>query len=307
MHTLESLRNTINSIEDLRAVVRTMKALAMVSIRQYEQARTALQDYNHSLDLGFQALLQHRRFAETDLDQPLPLVSNAQQGKVGLILFGSNHGLCGQFNEQLATYALQACQQRHLTTADYALATVGDRLLPYLQSLNHPHHTTFRLPNSLAGTPRLIQNLLALIDQWYFEAETSPVRQILLIYHQSQSKTLYQPVTRQLLPLDRQWLREMGDRPWQSTAFPLLNGPWAPTFSGVVRQYLFLSLYRAAVESLASENAARLASMQAAEKNIEERLGDLQANYRQQRQNSITEELLDIVSGFEALNPNRTR
>lgn len=69
----------------------------------------------------------------------------------------------------------------------------------------------------------------------------------------------------------------------------------------------FLSLYRAAVESLASENAARLASMQAAEKNIEERLGDLQANYRQQRQNSITEELLDIVSGFEALNPNRTR
>lgn len=42
-------------------------------------------------------------------------------------------------------------------------------------------------------------------------------------------------------------------------------------------------------------------------KNIEERLGDLQANYRQQRQNSITEELLDIVSGFEALNPNRTR
>lgn len=83
MHTLESLRNTINSIEDLRAVVRTMKALAMVSIRQYEQARTALQDYNHSLDLGFQALLQHRRFAETDLDQPLPWLAMPNREKWG--------------------------------------------------------------------------------------------------------------------------------------------------------------------------------------------------------------------------------
>jgi F-type H+-transporting ATPase subunit gamma len=76
---------------------------------------------------------------------------------------------------------------------------------------------------------------------------------------------------------------------------------WEPLFSRLIRQYLFISLYRATVESLASENAARLAAMQAAEKNIEERLTVLNAEYRQQRQNLITGELLDIVSGFEAL------
>jgi F-type H+-transporting ATPase subunit gamma len=81
----------------------------------------------------------------------------------------------------------------------------------------------------------------------------------------------------------------------------MVSPHWQPLLSALIRQYLFVALHRATVESLASENAARLSSMQAAEKNIEERLTDLTAEYRQQRQNSITGELLDIVSGFEAL------
>jgi F-type H+-transporting ATPase subunit gamma len=72
-------------------------------------------------------------------------------------------------------------------------------------------------------------------------------------------------------------------------------------FSALIHQYLFVSLYRAFAESLASENAARLAAMQNAERNIEERLGELNRQYHQQRQTAITSELLDIVSGFEAL------
>ncbi len=72
-------------------------------------------------------------------------------------------------------------------------------------------------------------------------------------------------------------------------------------FSALFQQHFFLGLYRACAESLASENASRLASMRIAEKNIEERLFDLKAAFQQQRQDTITEELLDIVSGFEAL------
>lgn len=71
--------------------------------------------------------------------------------------------------------------------------------------------------------------------------------------------------------------------------------------SSLLRQHLFVSLYRAIVESLASENAARLASMQAAERSIDERLEALNTQFRYQRQHAITEELLDIVAGFEAL------
>jgi len=71
--------------------------------------------------------------------------------------------------------------------------------------------------------------------------------------------------------------------------------------SRLIQQYLFVSLFRACAESLAGENASRIASMQAAERNIKERLLNLQAEFNQRRQTAITEELLDVVSGFEAL------
>ncbi len=72
-------------------------------------------------------------------------------------------------------------------------------------------------------------------------------------------------------------------------------------FSALIRQYLFVSLFRAFAESMASENASRLSSMRGAEKNIGDQLAELNAQFHQQRQMSINEELLDIMSGFEAL------
>ena len=84
------------------------------------------------------------------------------------------------------------------------------------------------------------------------------------------------------------------------------------TLRALVREYLFVSLFRACAESLASENASRLAAMQRAEKNIDELLEDLNRTFHRLRQSGIDEELFDVVSGFEALagsssNPTRPR
>jgi len=87
---------------------------------------------------------------------------------------------------------------------------------------------------------------------------------------------------------------------------PTFRMGWEPLFAALVRQYLFVSLYRAFAESLASEHSSRLATMQAAEDNAEERLDDLQMRFNRQRQNAITEELLDITSGYEALSTSDT-
>lgn len=315
MRTLETLQTQIRSIEDLRAVVRTMKALSMVHIRQYEQARTSLNAYNHTLELGLQALLCHRHFSETQTSLPLTAPPK-HHGLVGVILFGSDHGLCGSFNEQIVTYALEQLQHRQIPRDRRLVAAVGARLIPYLETAHQPIQTTFSLPSSPAGSLQLIHNLLLTTEQWCFRQQSDQVistssemaeishpyvEHILLFYNQHLSTTTYQPVSLQLLPIDRAWLYQLEQRPWNSSAQPSLSMNWEPLFSRLIRQYLFLSLYRATVESLASENAARLAAMQAAEKNIEERLTDLNTGYRQQRQNAITEELLDIVSGFEAL------
>lgn len=74
---------------------------------------------------------------------------------------------------------------------------------------------------------------------------------------------------------------------------------WNRLFSTVLSQYFFVSCYRALAESLASEQASRLTAMQSAERNIGDRLEQLQ--YQQQRQQEITEELLDVMAGFEAV------
>ena len=88
---------------------------------------------------------------------------------------------------------------------------------------------------------------------------------------------------------------------WESKSLPIFRMDGDKIFSSLIREYLFVSLYRAFAESLASENASRLASMQNAEKNIEEQLLDLHVQFHRTRQMTITEELLDIVAGFEAL------
>ncbi len=315
MQTLETLQTQIHSVEDLRAVVRTMKALAMVRIRQYEKARLSLTDYNHTIELGLQALLHHRHFSE--IQRGLPLTTTPPTYRwVGVIILGSDHGLCGQFNEQIVAYALRQLHHAQIPPDRRLVAAVGARLIPHLEAAHQPLQATFSLPSSLAGSLQLIQKLLLTIEQWRFPQHSQPVtgtsgemteslhpygEPIRLFYNQPLSTTAYQPFSLQLLPLDRSWLHQLEQRPWDSTAKPSLGMDWEPLFSRLIRQYWFISLYRATIESLASENAARLVAMQAAEKNIEERLTVLNAEYRQQRQNVITGELLDIVSGFEAL------
>lgn len=314
MLTLEALQSQIRSIEDLQAVVRTMKALSMVSLRQYEQARTALADYYATVELGLQGLLYHQRFSPEESEGlALPSTSlgaeNTASEHVGLIILGSDHGLCGAFNEQIVTYALSYGRRQGGEARRCRIAAIGARVVPYLEAAQYPVDCALSLPSSLAGIPVLLQDLWHILETWRFpplgrEGTTTiaPVDQILLCYHRSLSATTSQPFTRQLLPLDADWLQDLAQRPWPSAGWPMVDDPWMASFSVCLRQYLLVSLHRAMVESLASENAARLTAMQAAEKNIDDRLADLNADYRQQRQNAITGELLDIVGGFEALN-----
>jgi F-type H+-transporting ATPase subunit gamma len=76
---------------------------------------------------------------------------------------------------------------------------------------------------------------------------------------------------------------------------------WTRLLDDLIRRHTFVSLYRAYAESLAAENAARLAMMQSAESNIQERLDQLQMSYFRRRQADVTEELLDVIAGFETL------
>ncbi len=292
----EQLQAQIENVRDLRSVVKTMKALAAVSIRQYQTAVESLLDYHRTVETGLQFVLQAPNW-DSDRDPNLiDKASTASGDTLVAIVFGSDRGLCGQFNEKVARLADEKLTD--FPEENLFIAAVGDRVSLPLQAQKRQISARFSVPNSIAGITDRVRELLVSLQNWRSEKN---VRRVLLFYNRSRSGSAYEPQQFSLLPLNENWLRELQERDRPSSGLPSFYGDRAAMFSALIREHLFVSLYRAFAESLASENASRLSSMQAAEKNIRERLDDLTSQYRRQRQSAITSELLDIASGFEAL------
>jgi F-type H+-transporting ATPase subunit gamma len=292
-----------------------MKALAMAGIRQMEATQQTLNDYAANLDLALQAVLRLQRFADAPPDRIGPtgagILPPPPGAPVGVILFGSEHGLCGSFNERIIGFARQELHRRGIPLADCRIAAVGARLAALMQDGPLPARECFPLPSAVEGATDLLQDLLLLIEQWRFGSRAARwaegahpaggVGRVLLIFHRCERAARHHPTAWQLLPLDAAWIRTLRERPWLSNSQPASPMAPEPLFSAIVREHLHLTLMRCTVDSLASENVARLQAMQAAETHIEDRLAELRTSHRQQRQNEITAELLDIVAGFEAL------
>jgi F-type H+-transporting ATPase subunit gamma len=133
--------------------------------------------------------------------------------------------------------------------------------------------------------------------------EQGDVLEIYLFHNRPKSGADYEPVSQRLLPLDRIWQSKLAALRWPTKNLPEVMEGAAVALPAFIRGYLFVLLFQACAESLASENASRLAAMQRAEKNIEETLEELNRMFHRIRQESIDEELFDVISGYEALIP----
>lgn len=290
MDTLETLGKRIATTVELQSIVRTMKSLSAVSIRQYDRAVEALRDYSRSVEMGLQVVLLHDRppFAEAE----------GPQGATVAIVFGSDHGLCGRFNHEISRFARRALHERGANRENTFYLTVGLRAAAQLEAAGEEVAHALFLPGSVDGLTETAQDVLLKIDAWRAER---PVGRVLLFHNRRTDAATASPHGTQLLPFDPAWLRDLAQRRWRSRAIPTYTMETEALFSALARQYLFVEVFRAGAESAASEHAARLAAMQAAERNIEEHLEEMNADYRRKRQESITEELLDVVAGFETL------
>jgi F-type H+-transporting ATPase subunit gamma len=291
MQTTESLKRRIKSAGDLLSVVKTMKALAAVSIRQYQKAVESLEDYNRTVEMGLQIVLKERMGAMTRS-------KNMAVKRMGMIIFGSDQGLCGQLNEQISVYALDYIKAAGVKKENRKVLAVGARVADYVEDAGQPIDELMATPSSTSGITPLVQEIIMVIEEWHFRQN---VDHFILFYNDYISGANYHPYHVQLLPVNHDWLKEIARKKWDSKSLPIYRMDGDKIFSSLIREYLFVSLYRAFAESLASENASRLASMQNAEKNIEEQMQELNVQFHRTRQMTITEELLDIVAGFEAL------
>ncbi|MDH3598049.1 MAG: F0F1 ATP synthase subunit gamma [Candidatus Tectomicrobia bacterium] len=292
MQEIEIVKRKIDTAEDLQSVVKTMKALAAVSMRQYEQAVASLAEYNRTVDLGLQVVLRAGAM-------PIRLTRSVSNGRLGAIVFGSDQGLCGRFNDQAAASALSTLPGLEAEESRRCVFVIGTRVASRFEEMGQPVEETLTMPASLAGVTPRVHDLLMRIEAW---CEQHRLDRVMLFHNRLLSGAAYTPHMVHLIPIDWTRLYRLVAQAWPSRSLPAFTMDQEPLLSSLLRQHLFVSLYRAFAESLASENASRLASMQAAERSIDERLEDLRGEFRYQRQHAITEELLDIVSGFEALN-----
>ncbi|WP_371195940.1 F0F1 ATP synthase subunit gamma [Glaciecola sp. SC05] len=287
--SLESLRNRVDGANDLQAVVRTMKAMSASNITQYENAVLALNNYYETVQQGFSACLKDVGLA------PLFFEKSGAKKTAVVIVFGSDQGLVGRFNDSLAEYV---SEQLSSISAAQKVWVVGERMYDRLQDKGLDLEACLSVPSSVEGVSPLIRDLLIATEQLWDADLQSP----LYLFHQKPSEQAgqYEPFTRSVLPMDLSWQKTLQAQKWHGPSLPETLGTSALTLRALIREYLFVSLYQSAAESLASENASRLIAMQRAEKNIEEMLTNLQHEYHHQRQESIDAELFDVVAGYSS-------
>ncbi|MEO8772628.1 MAG: F0F1 ATP synthase subunit gamma [Ferruginibacter sp.] len=292
MDTLENLRSKTEGAKDLKSVVSAMKAMAASNIVQYETAVSSLDDYYHAIALGIIAYFKAEKIAAINEK----VVSKKKSGQVTCaIVFGSDQGLVAQFNDSMANFVTGSL---NALSGKKEVWVVGERVQLLLSDEGLNTSKLYSVPNDINAVTPLVSEILNK-SQERLQKEVATT--FYIFHNQPNPRSGYRPVMQRFLPLDEKWKETLQKIQWPTKLIPQIAGGVKPTLTALINGYLFASLFKACVESLASENASRLDAMQRAEKNITDLLEDLGKKYHRLRQGIIDEELFDVVSGFEAL------
>ncbi len=288
--TLEALTRRTETTRDIRGIVHTMKTLSAINTHPYEQAARVIGGWRDTVLDGLRAFVK----AHGALDH----TADAAALQVVLV-FGSDQGLCGNYNEIVA----EALAAHPVVSGDRLILCIGAQMEDAIRGVGLEVEAALMTPASADGLNRLARELVTRIDV----ARVATKREITvtLAFTERAPHGQQVAVVRQILPLAPDLVDALSRRPWTSRSLPHFDQPPDALLSALLRNYLFSSLFRASAEAMVTENAARLARMQQAEKSIDDRLAELDTATRTARQSAITEELLDIIAGFEALKARR--
>ena len=220
MQTIEGLKRKIQSTEDLRSIVKTMKALAAVNIRQYEKAVASIETYNRTIEMGLQIVLRNR-------PEILSGIKPTPKNRLGVLIFGSDQGMCGQLNEQVISHAVNTMNDLGVKNENRTILVVGERAKMLLEDRKQPIEAYFSVPGSVAGIAPTVQELLIEIERWI---EKIRLDHVFLFYSKQLSGSAYTPHEVHLLPKDQDWMRNLQQSPWPTRAFPTYTMDLAPCF-----------------------------------------------------------------------------
>ncbi len=286
--TLEHLSRKNDTLTSIRGIVRTMKTLSAINAAPYEQAAQSIEAYHHTVLQGLAAFI-YRTGGVSLLSQ------NTQPNKRLLVVFGSDHGLCGNYNELLAN-AVTEYSAVHPITEQHILC-IGSRMSNALLEQDLTPDVVLMPPASADGVGRLAGDIVTRIDSM---GRGQPLANlaVTMVFTQRAEHGYQETVTRALLPLDDSLLQPA--QRWQSRSLPDYSMEGGALLSSLVRNHVFASVFRASAEAMVTENATRLALMQQAEESVDEQLDVVKQELSNVRQDEITNELMDIVIGHLA-------
>lgn len=290
MSTLEELTRHIESAEDLQSVVGTMKALSVAGIRTHEAAERAMGRYLSTVERALQVVLKA-------LPEIGPEREVGEHPCTGVVIVGSEIGLCGAFNERLVTHAIDGLSALKAPPERRLVLVIGARAAASWTSEAETPVAVEDAPATVEALADTVASVITRLDHWRKDRGAS---RLVLFHHRPGDGAGAVPERIDLWPIASERLANLRARAWPSRRLPICGGPPDLLFRKLIRQLLFAQVYTAIIQSRTAEHAERLSAMQAADRSIGEKLDDLRIRHRQRRQDVITAELLDLISGFEA-------
>ncbi|MBW4636175.1 MAG: F0F1 ATP synthase subunit gamma [Iphinoe sp. HA4291-MV1] len=314
MPNLKAIRDRIQSVKNTQKITEAMRLVAAARVRRAQEQVLSTRPFADRLAQVLYGLQSRLRFEEANL----PLLKRREVKSVGLLVISGDRGLCGGYNNNVIKRAENRTKELKAEGIDYKFVIVGRKATQYFQRREQPIDATYtgleQIPTA-AEANKIADELLAL-----FLSES--VDRIELIYTKFVSLVSSRPVVQTLLPLDAQGLEAQDDEIFRLTT---RGGEFEVTREKVTTQtrvlsndmifeqdpvqildsllplYLSNQLLRALQESAASELAARMTAMSNASENAKELIGTLTLSYNKARQAAITQQILEVVGGAEAL------
>jgi len=284
--TLEEMSRKLSSVKTLNSVVRITKAVAASQIQKCSIAAQASQHYSLNIAMALYVLFRRGSFG----------VQMSKEGSLSTvaIVFGTDQGLVGPFNDRLVQYV----QEKIQGLKEPLVFSFGARASNRLEEAGLSPKTARPLPMASGTVAYAIYDLISEIEPILV---SHPETQVLLFHNRLTSPAAYEPEMVRILPLDERWKKDLLQAPWPTRQIPEIVGDPQKSFLRLLREYLMVSFSRAIAETLACENVSRFLSMQRAEKNIDEVQTELRQKFNISRQNAIDDELFDVIGGFSAL------
>ncbi|HDR1303084.1 TPA: F0F1 ATP synthase subunit gamma [Pasteurella multocida] len=285
----KEIRTKIASVKSTQKITKAMEMVAASKMRKTQERMSSSRPYSETI----RNVISH--VSKATIGYKHPFLVDREVKKVGMIVVSTDRGLCGGLNVNLFKTVLNEMKEWKEKDVSVQLSLIGSKSINFFQSLGIKILTQDSGIGDTPSVEQLIVSVNSMIDAY----KKGEVDVVYLVYNKFINTMSQKPVLEKLIPLPELDNDELGER---KQVWDYIYEPDAKVLlDNLLVRYLESQVYQAAVENLASEQAARMVAMKAATDNAGNLINELQLVYNKARQASITNELNEIVAGAAAI------